>query len=207
MQTEIDAIVDYWLGPNEHDVDVMRQQWRLWYTASKATDNTIRQRFGANLAAAEADQLSQWQETPKGCVALTILLDQFTRNLHRGTADAFRNDARALNVASALIAKNEHPGLSIAGQVMLFHPFHHAESEEAQAQAIHLFTGLLARSPEPWQSELEKHLRFVRNHAEIIRRFGRFPHRNAILARSSTAEELAFLKNDARTYGQTAHAG
>lgn len=201
--TDPDSIVSFWLGPDQTSVEQMKGQWKLWYTADPETDNRIREAFGETLSLAESGQLDHWQETPDGSLALVILLDQFSRNLFRGTADAYRNDAKALLVADHAVESGQHLLMSIPGRVMLYHPYHHAEKEPAQTKAIQLFSALKDAGDDSWQGELENHLKFVRSHAELIRQFGRFPHRNGILNRPSTTEELAHLAKDNRGYGQS----
>lgn len=198
-----DSINTYWLGTDQTSVEQMKAQWKLWYTASAETDNFIRERFGEALRLAESGDLDHWQETPAGSLALIVLLDQFSRNLFRGTPDAYRNDPKALQIAEHAVASGQHLEMSVPGRVMLYHPYHHAESLLGQEKALQLFSDLKDNSAEQWHDELANHLKFVRNHAGLVRQFGRFPHRNQILGRSSTPEELTHLAKDNRGYGQS----
>lgn len=202
MPTDPIEIIDYWLGTDQQSVELIKKQCKLWYTANKDTDNTIRERFGEALHEAEAGQLAPWQATPEGSLALVILLDQFTRNLYRGTPDAWRNDSKALAVAEHAINTGQHLALSVPGRIMLYHPYHHAEDPHQQQKAVTLFSELKTAGGEAWEEEVENHLSFVRGHAKIVDSFGRFPHRNQILGRVSTTEELAYLEKDSRTFGQ-----
>ncbi|MBL6691376.1 MAG: DUF924 domain-containing protein [Pseudomonadales bacterium] len=202
MQTDPAEIIDYWLGTDQLSVESMKRQWKLWYSVNTETDNTIRERFGDALHEAESGNLEPWQATPDGSLALVILLDQFTRNLYRGTPDAWRNDTKALAVAEHAINTGQHLLLSVPGRIMLYHPYHHAEDARQQQKAVTLFSELKAAGGEIWEDEVENHLSFVRGHAKIVETFGRFPHRNQILGRVSTTEEQAHLEKDSRAYGQ-----
>ncbi|MBO6557126.1 MAG: DUF924 domain-containing protein [Pseudomonadales bacterium] len=202
MPTEASEIIHYWLGTEQNSVDDMKRQWKLWYDASDDTDNTIRARFGAALADAEAGKLVSWQSTAEGSLALVILLDQFSRNLFRSTPEAYRNDDQALAIAEHAVITGQHLELSIPGRVMLYHPYHHAEDTVMQEKAVQLFSELKTSSPTEWEEELENHLKFVRSHAALVGTYGRFPHRNQVLGRVSTEEEKAYLDTDKRTYGQ-----
>ena len=154
------------------------------------------------MQAAENNELSEWTQTSTGLLALVILLDQFSRNLYRGTARAYQNDARALNNAEQLIGSNEHLQLNVPAQIMLFHPLHHSEDIETQTRAITLFEQLLVTSDVQWHEIVVNNLSYAKNHHKIIEQFGRFPHRNMLLNRKSTQQERMFLENDKRSYGQ-----
>ncbi|MBD3648436.1 MAG: DUF924 domain-containing protein [Pseudomonadales bacterium] len=195
-------VIDYWLGESQSDPDSFKERSRLWYGHDPMVDEEIRQRFGDLLNRAEQGDLDHWRETADGSLALVILLDQFSRNLYRRTADAFRNDTRALTFAKyALDQKFEHD-LSWIGRAFLYHPFHHAESMVDQDRAVALFEALYEEAPAEWKKHLAGFLEYAKEHRDIVRRFGRFPHRNHILGRKMTPEEEQFLNEDARTYGQ-----
>ncbi len=156
----------------------------MWWTSDLEFDATIAKRFGAIHAAAVIGELADWRRAPKGRAAEVSVLDQFSRNLFRGTAAAFANDSMALALAQEAVAGAHDRGLSNLERSFLYMPFMHSESRAIHTQAVRLFASLgLADSEE---SE--------RKHKAIIDRFGRYPHRNALLGRESTPEELAFLK-------------
>ena len=146
-------------------------------------DNAIRTRFGATLEAAEQCELFAWRATPEGRLAEVLVLDQFSRNVYRDTPQAFAQDALALALAQELVASGQDRSLPLAQRSFAYMPHMHSESALVHAQAALLFA----------QPGLEDTLRFELRHQEIITRFGRYPHRNAILGRPSTSEELAFL--------------
>ncbi|MFP4137165.1 MAG: DUF924 family protein [Halomonas sp.] len=154
-----------------------------WFRRDPALDAAIAARFGACLAAASRAELWCWRDAPEGRLAEVIVLDQFSRNVHRDTPAAFAADPLALGLAQQAVALGEDAALSPVRRAFLYMPFMHSESAAIHAEALSLFD----------QPGLEENLRHERRHRDIILRFGRYPHRNAILGRVSTPEELAFL--------------
>jgi uncharacterized protein (DUF924 family) len=194
-------VVSFWLNDANDSPEALKLQSARWYRSDPDVDNEIRTEFGATLTQAESGQLDSWQQTAPGSVALVILLDQFTRNLSRGRATAWRNDTLALDIARSAV--NTHSQfLGYSDLLLLYHPFHHAESRGAQQDAVRLFSELHDQAAAPWQPTLAGFRDFAINHAAIIQRFGRFPHRNQVLGRTSTPEEEEFLSQDKRRYGQ-----
>lgn len=154
-----------------------------WFAKSDAFDALVRMRLARGHAAAAAGALDSWDETPAGALALLILLDQAPRNLFRGLARAFASDARAVAVAQAAVARRFDRRVPRALRMFFYLPFEHAEDAALQARCVALF----AAHGDP---EL---LRYAKIHADVIARFGRFPHRNAVLGRRPTKQERAFL--------------
>lgn len=189
-----DAVLDFWFGPPGPARDVAARQSALWFGKSAAHDRTVAERFGATLAAAAAQQLEAWSATPRGRLALVIVLDQFPHHVFRDRPQAFATDADALALALAALEAGEDRALTPIERVFLYLPLEHAESLELQERAVSLFE-VLAREAEPGERELfDGFLDYARKHRDVVARFGRFPHRNAILGRASTPEEIAFLK-------------
>jgi len=153
------------------------------FAKDAALDETIRTRFGATLAAAARCELFAWRTTPEGRLAEILVLDQFSRNVYRDTPQAFAQDALALALAQELVASGQDRSLPLAQRSFAYMPYMHSESALVHTQAALLFA----------QPGLEDTMRFELRHKEIIDRFGRYPHRNALLGRISTPEELAFL--------------
>ncbi len=168
------SILHFWfteLTPKDH------------FTKDAALDEAIRTRFGATLEAAARCELFAWRSTPEGRLAEVLVLDQFSRNVYRDTPQSFAQDALALALAQELVASGQDLSLPLAQRSFAYMPYMHSESKGVHAQAVTLFA----------QPGMEDTLRFELRHKEIIDRFGRYPHRNAILGRESTPEELAFL--------------
>ena len=160
------------------------------FAKDPALDETIRTRFGATLEAAARCELFAWRATPEGRLAEVLVLDQFSRNVWRDTPRAFAQDALALALAQELVASGQDRSLPLAQRSFAYMPYMHSESALVHAQAVALFS----------QPGMADNLRFELQHKAIIDRFGRYPHRNAILGRSSTAEELAFLSGPGSSF-------
>ncbi|AVP56406.1 DUF924 family protein [Pulveribacter suum] len=155
-----------------------------------AFDAQIRQRFGALQASAAQGELWGWRATPAGRLAEVIVLDQFSRNLWRGSPNAFAHDGMALALAQEAVAAGLDQLLAPEQRSFLYMPYMHSESRRVQRESLRLFTAL-GRA---------ENLDFARRHADIVERFGRYPHRNAALGRDSTAEELAFLQQPGSSF-------
>ncbi len=160
------------------------------FVKDTALDETIRARFGDTLEAAARCELFTWRTTAEGRLAEIIVLDQFSRNVYRDTPRAFAQDALALVLAQELATCREDLSLPLAQRVFAYMPYMHSESALVHTQAVALFA----------QLGIEGNLNFELRHKAIIDRFGRYPHRNAILGRSSSAEELAFLSEPGSSF-------
>jgi uncharacterized protein (DUF924 family) len=177
-------ILDFWFG--RPDAPGYGEDRAEWFRKDAAFDSALRERFGGAIETALAAGFAEWTD-PRGTLARVLLLDQFTRNSYRDTPRAFAGDALALSIAEGAVTRQDDAGLIPVERWFLYLPFEHAESLPAQQQSIELFARLATETghadPLVW----------AERHAAIIRRFGRFPHRNAILGRASTPEEVAFL--------------
>jgi len=187
----IDAIHSYWFGTLDDTGLSDTDHRRLWFSASDATDDYLRQHFGAALAQALAGKHDDWIETDRGLIALIVLLDQFSRNIHRGSAAAFAGDPAALALAQQAIASGRYQRLPAIHQVFLYLPLEHCEDLDVQEECVALFEELAGVTG---SEELADFSRYAVAHRDVIAQFGRFPHRNAILGRTSTARELAYLE-------------
>jgi uncharacterized protein (DUF924 family) len=163
---------------------------KRWFRKDEALDAAIRQRFEPLHLAASRGELKAWGESAEGALALLLLLDQFPRNMYRGSPHAFATDGLALVEAEQAVAKGFDLQTPVELQVFFYLPFEHQETVEAQRRGVELCRAYDARGAH------ESYLRFALIHLDIIERFGRFPHRNAVLGRVSTPEELAFLAGD-----------
>lgn len=157
-----------------------------WFRADAEFDDEIRRRFGPVIDAAIAGAHADWNETPRGSLARVIVLDQFTRNVFRGTPRAFAGDDLALATARQAIARGFDAALTPVERRFLYMPFQHSERLEVQRESLQLFARLAAEG-------LTDPLRWAQHHHDIIARFGRFPHRNDTLGRVSTPDEQSFL--------------
>ena len=160
------------------------------FVKDTALDETIRTRFGDTLEAAARCELFAWRKTPEGRLAEILVLDQFSRNVYRDTPQAFAQDALALVLAQELVASGQDLSLPSAQRVFAYMPYMHSESALVHAQAVPLFS----------QPGMEDNLSFEIRHQAIIERFGRYPHRNAILGRPSSPDELAFLSEPGSSF-------
>ena len=196
------AIVDYWLGDSILGPNEAEARHKVWYQGGRSVDQEIDERFGLQVEAACYGEYSLWEHTPIGSLALVVLLDQFTRNLYRGTPKAYAGDKRAWQVADAAVTQGLHTTLPVAGQIFLLHPFHHCERLAEQNRGV-AFLEALAESVEPrWRSYVQKSVDGFKSHRDIVARFGRFPHRNRTLGRATTEDEEAYLEAGAETFGQ-----
>lgn len=184
MSTTPGEVLEFWFD---------RTVEALWFDRNDALDAQIRQRFGETLAAAARGELDHWTATPEGWLALLIVLDQFSRNIYRDDARAWRADARAQAIAVAGIARGDDRQLTPLQRLFVYLPLEHAENLALQQHCVDLFEKLVASLPGADRSRFEDFLDYARRHHDVIHRFGRFPHRNAVLGRENTAAEQAYL--------------
>ena len=197
----IEQVLTYWFGELSGPTDVDRSKNELWWEGGEAVDADIRERFGDLVGAACAGDLSGWTREPRGALALVILLDQFTRNVHRGTAEAFSGDARAVSIVDAAIASGHDRQLRFIERAFLYMPLMHAEDRVTAERSLAVF-GALSSEISALGAELPDFVSSATQHADIVRQFGRYPHRNELLGRSTTDEERAFLDGGGPTFGQ-----
>lgn len=164
-----------------------------WFAADAAFDVQIRERFGRLLDAAARGALDEWKTTPLGWLAWLVVLDQFSRNIHRHDPQAWAHDASAQEAALSGIARGDDRQLPPLQRVFAYLPLEHAEDMALQQRSVALFEVLCAEAPPEHRERFEGFLDYARRHREVIARFGRFPHRNALLGRASTSEEMFYL--------------
>lgn len=160
------------------------------FSKSDRLDNTVRDRFGSTLLAALRCELYTWRATPLGRLAEIVVLDQFSRNIFRGQPQSFSQDPQALTLAQELVASGQDQALDLTHRAFAYMPYMHSESLAIHEQAVPCFS----------QPGLEGSLAFELKHKEILHRFGRFPHRNAILGRASTPDEQVFLSQPGSSF-------
>ena len=193
MDGQAQDVLDFWfLPPDNRDYGQARGEW---FRKDDAFDAHIRARFGTLIDAAIEGGLRAWEATPHGALARLIVLDQLTRNVYRGTPRAFAGDAQALALAVALTQAGQDQQLPPMLRAFAYLPFEHAEDLAMQARAVELFQ-LLSQAQPGFDGMLD----YAQRHQEVIARFGRFPHRNAMLGRPSTPEEVEFLRQPGSSF-------
>lgn len=193
--TTPDDVLDFWLGP-ESDRDAPRAELSArWWKQDPAFDEEIRRTFGTAVAAAGRHELDAWTAAPRGRLALVILLDQLTRNVHRGSARMYENDAQALSLAIEALDAGGDEALRPAERYFLYMPLMHAEDLAVQERCVRCFERLARQAP-----RFEDSVSYARRHRDIVARFGRFPHRNRLLGRATTSEEAEFLEQPGSSF-------
>lgn len=194
------TILDFWFGTEPGDTATAQAQQKLWWSKNAAVDADIRARFGDLVKTAASGGLADWMQQAYGRLALILLFDQFPRNMYRDTPRAFAHDALARELALAGIAAGTDRGLRAIERVFFYLPLEHSESAALQERSVALFTALAAGVPEADRKTFSGYIDYAVRHRDVVHRFGRFPHRNAVLGRTSTAEETAFLKQPGSSF-------
>ena len=178
-------------------IDKGKRPFNKWFKAGKALDREIRERFEGDLNNAFAGKYKEWEQSPRGALAVVLLYDQLTRNMYRDTPGMYMADAPAQELALQLTSGKKERTLSLIERVFVYMPLMHAEDIRAQCLSVGYFTELVeeSRKKNPGNTHYYSYsLDYANRHYVIIERFGRFPHRNKILGRTSTSEEIEFLK-------------
>ncbi|WP_440996542.1 DUF924 family protein [Arhodomonas sp. SL1] len=203
MDDQARAILDYWFGVDAErrsDGEIAAERASLWFRADPALDDDIDTRFRESVASAREGALEHWADAPRGRLALILLLDQFPRNLYRANPEAYASDRQALAHSLNAQSRGEARELRPVERLFLYMPMMHAESLPVQDRSVALFETLAAEMPEAQRPPFERSAEAARRHREVILRFGRFPHRNAVLARPSTPAEAEFLATAEQPY-------
>jgi len=202
MTSMIEDIIHFWFGELDAQGVPDEAHRTMWFNASPALDNEIGERYRVLLEQARKGQLHHWAHTADGLLATILLLDQFSRNIYRGTAQAFAADPLALAICLAGLKQGVDQQLPPIQRAFFYMPLQHAESLEAQEQALEAFSRLQQQVDEAVRPLFAGFTDSARQHRAIIARFGRFPHRNRVLERISSADELAYLQQAAPHFGQ-----
>jgi len=195
-----DDILHFWFGSDAGDTDIAtiaKRQSALWWGKDDAVDRDIKARFEATIQAAVSHQLDHWADSANGMLALILLLDQLPRNCYRNSADAFAYDELARQCCHLGLAQGFEQQLTPLQRVFFYLPLEHSEDLDDQEYCLQLFRTLakqVAKDEPTAKPNFDNFLNFANQHHAIIARFGRFPHRNAILGRATSAEETAFLQ-------------
>lgn len=200
------AIAEFWFGHRPMSADALRERMPVWFgdlapAERRARDDLIRTRFGDLIDRAAAGELEPWRADPGARLSLILLLDQFPRNVYRGTRRAFAHDAAALRLTTEALESGADRELSPVEKIFLYMPLQHAESLDAQDRSVAAYGRLLEEAPEAMRASFLETLQYAKAHRAIVERFGRFPHRNRVLERDSTPAEREYLRT-AGSFGQ-----
>ncbi|MEM0980196.1 MAG: DUF924 family protein [Cyanobacteria bacterium P01_H01_bin.58] len=188
-------ILTFWFDAPAHPNSEYGQERRIWFHKDPVFDQQVRENFLSIYEQARRRACDDWLQTPQGTLALAVLLDQFPRNMFRGTPRSFEAGKQALAIAEWAIAHRVDCALIPVERMFLYLPFEHSENLAHQNQAVTLFEALIQNAP-----ELQTTLDYAYRHRDVITQFGRFPHRNAILGRTSTLEEITFLQQPGSSF-------
>ena len=203
-QIRIEAVLAFWFRQRALSAPQIDHRMNIWFGEDSLFDQEIEREFKNDIEAASAGRLMHWANAPQGRLALILLLDQFRRNIYRGTAAAFSHDRMALRLCVEGAMKKQDSGLSPIERVFFYLPLQHAESKKVQAKSVALYSRLARAVTPTYRETFETIAQFAELHAGIVETFGRFPHRNALLGRENTAEEAEYLAGDAADFGQRA---
>jgi uncharacterized protein (DUF924 family) len=185
-------ILDEWFGQLDANGLPSNAKMSRWWTKSPEFDDYLRVHFGPFVKQAQAGALREWDETPQGTLARIILLDQFARNIFRNSMSMYAGDDFAVEATLALLDDGLLQ-LPAVYQYFALMPLMHAEDVALQERSVLEFEALVTRTPEPTRKAVAPAVQFAKDHRDVVLRFSRFPHRNAILGRTSTPDESAYL--------------
>lgn len=192
--TTSEEILEFWFGAQPQSEAPASYRMQLWFQGGAEVDQEIRQRFGADLERARQGELSDWAQTPRGRLALIVLLDQFSRNVYRGAVEAFASDALSLQLTLEGLDRGHDKALSCLEQLFFVLPLEHAEDLAMQDRMVAYLDSWAKEQPEALKGMTQSVRDFAQLHRQVIARFGRFPTRNAALGRSSTPDEEAHIR-------------
>jgi uncharacterized protein (DUF924 family) len=205
---EARQVRDFWFGKLPMTSQALNQRLKLWFgeearaEVQRDRDETIRARFGGLVERAAQGQLASWADSPRRCLSLILLLDQFPRNIFRGTARAFAYDAQALGLTLSGMQSAADGALNVVERIFFYMPLQHCEVREVQDESVVAYRRLLTEAPQELRDAFDASLKAAEQHRSIIDRFGRFPQRNKVLERVSSPEEEIWLKSGDATMGQ-----
>ncbi len=203
-QIRIEAVLAFWFREQALSAPQIDHRMDIWFGEDPVFDHEIEREFKNDVDAASEGRLMHWANTPRGRLALILLLDQFRRNIYRGTPRAFSHDKVALKLCVEGAMDKKDSGLSPIEKVFFYMPLQHSESKKVQAKSVALYTRLAEAVTPTYRETFETVAQFAELHADIVQTFGRFPHRNALLGRENTPEEAEYLAGDAADFGQRA---
>jgi uncharacterized protein (DUF924 family) len=201
-QRRIDAILAFWFKEHELSAPQIDRRMDIWFGEDATFDHEIQQNFSDDVEKASEGKLEHWADEPRGRLALILLLDQFRRNIYRGSAKAFEKDRAALKLCVEGAMQKKDRGLTSIQRAFFYMPLQHAESRKVQAKSVELYTRLAEAVSPTFQETFLTIAQFAELHRDIVDQYGRFPHRNALLGRTNTPEEDEYLAGDAPDFGQ-----
>lgn len=200
--TRAAEVLQYWFGAKLENGFPTEPRNTLWFQSSEETDRYIRTHFESDVLSAAQGNYDDWKTSATGRLALIILLDQFPRNIYRSTAQAFVFDPLALALCKEGLDQGDDQQLALIHRVFYYLPLEHSEALEDQDLSVQKYQAMLRTASVENRQKLKGFVDYADLHRDIIVRFGRFPHRNAVLGRSSTPEELEYLKQASTGFGQ-----
>jgi uncharacterized protein (DUF924 family) len=201
------TVLDLWFGRQPYDAAYLAERMKFWFgsddaAANARVDEQVRSTLVPLLNNAARGALDPWSTSPRRRLALVILFDQVPRNAFRGTAAAYVFDARALALVTEGLARAADGALDPVERIFFYLPLQHAEAIDVQDESVRLFGRLLADAPADCKDTFRSCLDYAHQHREIVRRFGRFPHRNRVLQRDNTDDEAVWLATRGKSFGQ-----
>lgn len=204
LNQKVNEILHFWFGQDA--ADIVEDRGQMWFAGGAPIDQQIKAQFSQSVMTAANGELSAWQNGPASCLALILLLDQFTRNIFRGTAKAFASDALVVDICKNGLANAFDKQLSLSQRVFFYLPLEHSESLADQELCVKLFAALaedaIKKYGEQYQKVFAGYIDYAVEHRDIILEYGRFPYRNKVLDRKSTQAELDYLKQGGTSFGQ-----
>ncbi len=191
---EHQAILDFWFGSADNDLEILEQKSSLWWAKGDSADSEIKSRFTATLNNLIEGKLTDWKLLPEGRLAMVILADQFSRHIFRDNEKAFAQDELALALVLEGLDSNIDLEIGLLQRAFFYMPLEHSESLSMQDRSVAMYRQLYDMAPENIHEQIKGNLNYAIAHRDIIEKFGRFPHRNVILGRQSTPEEIEYLK-------------
>lgn len=198
----IDRVLEFWFRDTTHSAPKIDSRMDIWFGSNDDFDREIRSEFAVDIEQASSGELAHWAREPRGRLALILLLDQFRRNVFRSSAKAFAMDNVALKLCVEGAMEKKDNGLTPIERVFFYMPLQHTESRKVQRKSVNIFNRLTEAVSPTLKETFETFAQFAELHADIIERFGRFPHRNSLLDRANTPEEEEYLSNDGPSFGQ-----
>ena len=202
-QIRIDNIITFWFQDKAFTAPQIDSRMDVWFGDSSDFDAEISTEFKDDVEMASTGKLDHWANESRGRLALILLLDQFRRNIYRGTKQAFARDKAALKLCIEGAMEKKDGGLAPIQRVFFYMPLQHAESRKVQKKSVELYNKLAEAVSTTYKETFETIAQFAELHADIVEQFGRFPHRNNLLGRENTAEEQEYLAGDIPDFGQS----